>query len=210
MARIALIGATGGIGQHVCSQALSQGHAVSALARTPSKLDSHPNLVVTHGTVTNADAVCTTVAGCEMVLSCLGTTSGDAPVVTEGTRQIVSAMQHHQIHRLAMISSVGVGDSKPQGKRVSRLFMHVIVPLILRQRFYELEAAEQAARQLPRAVIIRPTGLSNRAGTGNYRPETHDSSRTSLQIPRADVAAFMVALIHNDSWDGQSVSLFSA
>ena len=57
MAKIALIGATGGIGRHVCSRALADGHAVVALARTPSKLDPHPELTVVQGCVTDAQAV---------------------------------------------------------------------------------------------------------------------------------------------------------
>jgi len=210
MAKIALIGATGGIGQHVCARALSDGHTVSALVRTPSTLKAHQNLVVVSGSVTDADAVATALTDCEMVLSCLGTSGREAPVVTLGTRNIVAAMQHQRIHRLAMVSSIGIGNSRAQGKRVSRLFMHAIVPLFLRQRYYELEEAEAAARVIPKAVIVRPTGLSHRAGTGQYRVETHDSRNTSLQIPRADVAAFMAALISNTTWDGQSVSLFSA
>ena len=210
MAKIALIGATGGIGRHVCSRALADGHAVVALARTPSKLDPHPELTVVQGCVTDAQAVSRTVADCDIVLSCLGTSSGDAPVVTTGTQHIVTAMRTSNVDRVAMISSVGVGNSHAQGKRVSRIFMHVIVPLVLRQRYYELEGAEAVARTIPNAVIVRPTGLTNKRGSGRYRVEPHDSTNTSLQIPREDVAAFMVALISNTSWDGQSVSLFSA
>ena len=80
--------------------------------------------------------------------------------------------------------------------------MHVIVPLALRQRHYELEGAEAVARTIPNAVIVRPTGLTNKRGSGRHRVEPHDSTNTSLQIPREDVAAFMVALISNTSWDG--------
>ena len=210
MAKIALIGATGGIGRHVCSRALSDGHTVVALVRTPSKLVSNPDLHVVQGCVTDAQAVHQTLSGCDIVLSCLGTSSGDSPVVTIGTQHIVSAMKTSNIHRMAMVSSVGVGNSRAQGKRVSRLFMHVIVPLILRQRYYELEGAETIARTIPNAVIVRPTGLSNKAGTGRYKAEPHDSTETSLRISREDVAEFMVTLIGDTSWDGQSVSLFSA
>ena len=59
-----------------------------------------------------------------------------------------------------MISSVGVGDSEAQGKRVSRLFMYAIVPLVLGQRFYELTDAEMVARTLPRPLsCVLPVSL---------------------------------------------------
>ena len=209
MATIAVIGATGGIGRHVVEQALTAGHRVQALARTPSKISSRSGLTVTKGSVTDAQAVAKVVLGADIVLSCLGTTRGQAPVVTVGTQQIVDCMKVAGVERFAMISSVGVGSSEAQGKRVSRFFMYVIVPLVLGQRFYELADAELAARTLPKAVIVRPTGLSNRAGTGRYHAVSSDSRETSLQIPRADVAAFLVSLVDDTSHDGTAVSVFA-
>ena len=209
MATIAVIGSTGGIGRHVVQQALSVGHSVRALARTPSKLSHHDRLEIIQGSVTDALPVSKVVHGADLVLSCLGTTRGQPPVVTLGTQQIVTSMKNAGVERLAMISSVGVGDSEAQGKRVSRLFMYAIVPLVLGQRFYELTDAEMVARTLPKAVVVRPTGLSNRNATGRFHAVSSDSRETSLQIPRADVATFLVSLVENTSHDGTSVSLFA-
>ena len=209
MATIAVIGATGGIGRHVVQQALNAGHQVQALARKPEKIPAREGLTVIPGSVTDAQAVAKVVLGTDMVLSCLGTTRGQPPVVTIGTQQIVDCMNVAGVERLAMISSVGVGDGEAQGKRVSKFFMYLIVPFVLRQRYYELADAEQVARTLPKAVVVRPTGLSNRAATGRYHAVSSDSKETSLQIPRADVASFLVGLVTDTSHDGTSVSVFA-
>ena len=209
MARVTLIGATGGIGRHVLTHALAAGHEVTALVRTPSKLADVDGVTIVEGSVLSAERVAESVAGADIVLSCLGTSRGDAPVVTVGTGHVVDAMKQHGVERLAMISSVGVGDSRAQGKRVSRMFMYMVVPLLLKERFYELADAEEQARRLPRAVVVRPTGLTNHAGTGRYRAVDSQSRQTTMRIARDDVARFLVDLVEDTSHDGRSVSLFA-
>jgi nucleoside-diphosphate-sugar epimerase len=208
MPNVAVIGSTGGIGSHVVRLALEAGHTVQALARTPHKLQAHPRLSVTQGSVTDSEAMLAVVANADIVLSCLGTSRGQAPIVTIGTQHIIEAMAKQKVDRLAMISSVGVGDSATQGKRVSKVFMYGVVPLLLRSRFYELKEAEIVARTCPKAIVVRPTGLSNRAPTGRFHAVDSRSRETSMQIPRADVAQFLIDLITDTTHDGTSVSLF--
>lgn len=210
MAKVAVIGATGGIGSHVVTLALKAGHEVKALARTPSKLPSSPGLEAVQGSVTDTASVRRVVAGCDIVLSALGTRAGENPVVTTGTKNVVEAMRAEGVERMAMISSVGVGDAKQQGYRTSQIFMRMIVPLFLKQRFYELADAEAAARAMPKAVVVRPTALSNGSWTGKYTALTASDKPISGRISRADVAQYLVDLLGQTRWDGQSVSLYPA
>jgi len=56
--KLAVFGATGGVGREVVTQALAAGHHVTACVRNPAKLDrTHPNLAVTAGELTDRDAV---------------------------------------------------------------------------------------------------------------------------------------------------------
>ena len=190
MATIAVIGATGGIGRHVVAYALEAGHTVQALSRRAGALRVHERLKIVEGGVDDVAAVSAVVQGADFVLSCLGTRRGETPIVAKGTAVIVDAMKQSGVERMAMISSLGIGDSAAQGKRVSKLFMYAIAPIVLRQRFYELADAEAIARALPKAVIVRPTGLSNAAPTGRYVAVDSQSKQRSLMIPRADVAQF--------------------
>jgi hypothetical protein len=111
---------------------------------------------------------------------------------------------------MTVISSVGIGDSGPQGRRVSRFFMYLIVPLFLRERFYELERMEALVRSSDVGwVIIRPTGLGKGAATGAYRIRGADSLETSMRVNRADVAHCIVDLVSDTRWDGQAISVFA-
>jgi putative NADH-flavin reductase len=52
--KIALFGATGAVGGYFLNKALTAGHEVTALVRSPKKLVAQPNLRVVKGNVTEA------------------------------------------------------------------------------------------------------------------------------------------------------------
>jgi uncharacterized protein YbjT (DUF2867 family) len=168
-------------------------------------------LVVFQGDVCNAATLDDWMRGVDHVLSCLGTRRFTKPVVTEGTTNIVAAMQRAAVTRLAMVSSIGIGSSHAQGVATSRVFMYGVVPLLLRKQFWELAEAEAAACATNiDAVIVRPTGLSNQTGTGRWSAVGADAPPAGGMIPRSDVARFMVSLVGDRSWDGRAVSLYGA
>jgi len=67
--KIALIGATGMIGQRVLAEALSRGHHVTVIARDPSKVAKRPNLEVKTGDVTKPETMTPAITGCEVFVS---------------------------------------------------------------------------------------------------------------------------------------------
>ena len=67
--KIALIGATGMIGQRVLAEALSRGHHVTVIARDPSKVAKRPNLEVKTGDVTKPETMTPAIIGCEVFVS---------------------------------------------------------------------------------------------------------------------------------------------
>lgn len=208
MATLALVGATGGIGSQVLEQALASGLAVRALARTPQNIQPHEGLTVIQGDVREREPVTSVIQGADFVISCLGTRRFTTPVVAEGTRMIVTVMEASNVERLAMISSVGIGDSRRQGKRISRVFMHLVVPVILREQYWELEEAESAVRSSGiRGTVIRPVGLTNGKRTGGVRGVSANSRDTTSFVSRADVADFLVRWTTDTRWDGQAVTV---
>ncbi|HUA31158.1 MAG TPA: NAD(P)H-binding protein [Streptosporangiaceae bacterium] len=75
--RLALLGATGGIGGHVLAWALDAGHTVHALARRPgapslAALSPAAGLAVTAGDALDAGAVAEVIAEADAVVSALG------------------------------------------------------------------------------------------------------------------------------------------
>lgn len=72
--KVLVLGATGGTGRQVVSQALQQGHEVPALSRSPQRLPiSHDDLRVLTGSVTDDVQVLAAAAGGQdVVISTLG------------------------------------------------------------------------------------------------------------------------------------------
>lgn len=69
--KIAVIGATGNIGVHLVNEALNRHHAVTAIARDPSKLTKRPGLVATAGDVTKPDELLPFLKNHDAIISSL-------------------------------------------------------------------------------------------------------------------------------------------
>src|SRR2546421_8350647 len=73
--KLLLLGATGGTGRQLLSQALQAGHEMTALVRSPEKLDEEDHLLIRPGDATDPGSVDAAVAGQDAVLSALGVRS---------------------------------------------------------------------------------------------------------------------------------------
>ena len=166
--RVAVIGATGGVGRFVVKHALKKGYAVVALARSKEKLtkvlgeeDFGRLESYIEGSCDDLTKVEKAVSGADFVISCLGTPSGQEPVVESGTRNIIAAMKESGVKDLALISSCGVGSSVKQGKKNAKVFMYVVKPLFLFKLFQDLEEAEKVCEKGKglNIVLVRPPHL---------------------------------------------------
>jgi hypothetical protein len=134
----------------------------------------------------------------EAVVSALGQTNPlPGTILSTGTKNIIAAMEKHQVPRFICQSAIGVGDSKGQGG-----FVHhwLIVPFFLRWVYADKERQEQAIRQSGLDwIVVRPSRLVEAPRGGSYRVAL--DGRTVLgKIGRADVASFMLAQLANDNY----------
>lgn len=160
--KVAVIGATGGVGRFVVKLALKKGYAVVALARSEEKLlqvvgkDDFDRLEsYVKGSCDDLTKLEETISGADFVISCLGTPSGQDPVVESGTKNVIATMKKFGVKNLAMISSCGVGDSVKQAKKNAKVFMYVVKPLFLSKLFQDLEEAEKVCKHESGLNIIR-------------------------------------------------------
>ena len=112
-------------------------------------------------------------------------------IVSEGTRNVVRAMERAGIKRFVCESSLGIGDSKGKMGAVHNL---VAIPLFLRNVFADKEAQEKiiASSRLD-WVIVRPGTLTNGPQRNVYRVGSDVGSWfMPSRISRSDVAAFML------------------
>jgi len=111
---VLVVGATGSIGRLVVEEAISQGHSVRALVRTPDKarkLPSEAQVVI--GDVTHPATLDGAVDGIDAVVFTLGS-DGGGKVAAEnvdygGVRNVLRALGS-QTARIALMTSIGVTD----------------------------------------------------------------------------------------------------
>lgn len=206
--RLLILGATGKTGRLLVRQALDRGHTVTAFARHPADVTAqHPQLRVAQGDILDRESIDAAVQNQDAVLSALGVETLRAnTILSDGTRNVIAAMQRHGPRRLIVISSLGVGESAGQ---LGWLYNRLLIPLLLRNIFADKELQE---RYIVRSdldwTIVRPGALSNGARTGHYQHGFSPNDRSiRARIARADVADFMLALLDDPASIHQAIGV---
>ena len=200
--RVLVIGATGGTGQQLVQQALERGYEVTALVRNPAKLQlTHPQLRVVKGDVLDYASVAAAVQGEDAVLSALGHRRLFVPsrVQSDGTQNVLRAMQEHGVQRFVCETALGLGSSAGRmGLFGTLLFLPVFLPIY----FWDKSRQEQIiAESDVDWVIVRPGILTNGRKRGTYRHgENVGSYVLSAWSSRADVADFMLKQLTDDTY----------
>ncbi|MCW2686516.1 MAG: NmrA family protein [Mycobacterium sp.] len=118
--RLAIFGGTGPTGRLLMEMACNSGHDVVACARTPGNLPKHDRVSPVGGQLDDAVAISAEVEGADAVLSVLGpgTQKDDIAPLIAGYRNIVAAMDRHDVSRLVAIGtpSIRQPDDSPDRK----------------------------------------------------------------------------------------------
>lgn len=190
---ILIIGATRGIGAQILEQALMQNHMVTALARDPSTVEKNDSrLKVIPGDIIDGETVKTAVEGQHAVVITIGRGPTNKPVslFSEGTRNVITAMEHHSVDKLICVTGIGAGDSKGHG---GFLYDKIFNPLLLKTIYEDKDVQEKLVQDSKLEwVIVRPGFLTNGAMTGKYKIITDLKGVKSGKISRADVAHFVI------------------
>ncbi|HEX9689063.1 MAG TPA: SDR family oxidoreductase [Thermoanaerobaculia bacterium] len=199
--RVLILGATGGTGRQLVAQALERGYAVTALVRDPSRLQaSHPQLTVVRGDVLDQGSVEAAMGGQEAVLSALGHKRFFSPtrILSEGTRNILRAMETHGVPRFVCETSLGIGDS---AGRMGLYYTLFTIPVILPFYYWDKTRQERLIEKSNvEWVIVRPGVLTNGEKRGRYRHGRDVGSFLwTVRISRADVADFMLNQLASDA-----------
>lgn len=200
--RVLIVGATGGTGRQLVTQALERGYTVTALVRDPSRLSlQHPQLTVVRGDVLDEASVDAAMRGQEAVLSALGHRRYFAPtrILSDGTRNILRAMETHGVARIVCETSLGIGDS---AGRMGVYYTFFLIPLILPFYFWDKTRQERViAQSKVEWVITRPGVLTNADKRGRARHGRGIGSFLwTVRIARADVAEFMLNQLVSDHY----------
>jgi uncharacterized protein YbjT (DUF2867 family) len=200
MKTIAVFGASGLTGAECVYQALKDGDNVIGFTRNPSRLMipkgsggadadkplTDPKLTMIAGDVTQMSDVDKVFENkVDGVIVALGGKTADVgeTMLTDGTKNIIAAMKDKGVKRLAVVTSIGAGDSENQAPFFFKVLMWTAMKKIFADK--NNQEAVVAASGLE-YCIVRPGGLTVEAPTGVINVIEGEAG----SIPRADVAQF--------------------
>ncbi|TFG70031.1 MAG: SDR family oxidoreductase [Anaerolineales bacterium] len=188
--KLVVFGSTGKTGLEIVKQSLAQGFEVTAFLRDPSRMPfTNDRLQCIAGDVLNLMDVQKAVQKPDAVICALGTNSlAKTTIRSEGTANIITAMNDQQIKRLVVISAMGVAESWPTLSFINKLFFAIL----LRNTRLDHEKQEALVKKSGLDwTIVRPSGLTDTSVTGVYATGENIRAVTS-KIARADVAHFIL------------------
>src|SRR5205085_6550182 len=141
------------------------------------------------------------VGGHDAVVSALGHKRFFYPtrILSDGTRNVLQAMEAHGVRRFVCETALGIGDSVA---RMGLYYTLFVIPIILPFYFWDKTRQEQViANSRTDWIIVRPGALTNGAPRGRYRHGVGVGSYLrTVRISRADVAAFMLDQLTNATY----------
>jgi uncharacterized protein YbjT (DUF2867 family) len=199
--KLLVIGATGGTGRLIVSQALAHGYDVTALVRSPAKARDLKGASLVAGDARDQGTLREALKGQDAVISALGTPASpfrEVTLLSTATRALVDAMKAERVSRLVCITGMGAGDSAGHGGFV---FDHLIFPLLLRHVYADKNRQEAIVRDSGLDwVLVRPSVLNDKPAGGPIRALTDLSGFHGGTIARTDVATFVLDQLRSDTW----------
>ncbi len=199
--KVLVLGATGATGRLIVSKAVANGYEVVALVRSKAKAADLSGAEFIEGDARDPAALARAIAGCDAVVSSLGTAMSpfkEVTLLSTATRALVGVMAAQNVRRLVCITGLGAGDSRGHG---GFFFDRLFLPLMLRKVYEDKNRQEDAIRASNLDwTIIRPTILNDKPERGGIKALTDLSGVHGGTIARADVAEFVVQQLTADTW----------
>lgn len=199
-----LFGATGGTGLQFLNQALARGHSVTACVRDPGKLTvSHAELRIVQGDMLQPDSLAAAFTG---EYDALALTVGvyhrkPQTFVSEGTRNIVTAAKEAGIGRVAVVTSLGCGDSKGQGNLPARLVQRLTLSEVIADKDRQEAIVRDSGLEW---TFIRPPRLMSSDKINDklviWQGGTPAKPRLTWACSRASVASLLLRVLEEDGY----------
>jgi putative NADH-flavin reductase len=193
--KIIVFGATGGTGREIVSQAIQQGHSVTAFARNAASLPAARGLRVLEGDVLDPGAAAEAIWGQSAVLSALGPrTLKKTQLLARALPNIIAGMRQHYVTRLIVLGAAGAHrDYGRYQNALTRMAFWFARHTVYRHPYADQGAQERilAASELD-YTIVRPPRLTDGPATQKYRVVPDALPPGAFRISRADVATFML------------------
>jgi len=203
--KLLVLGATGGTGQQVVTQAVDAGYDVTALARSPGKIPlQHPRLRVIEGELSDTGALVAAMRDQDAVVSAIGRgkTFKSDHLIERTVPVILAAMQEAGVRRLMFTSAVGVGATFQMAPLVPKIFFRTL----LRDIYADKAIGEELIRRSNLDwTIVQPVQLNDGPLTRRYRCGERLALSGMPAISRANTAHFLLDRINDPSTYGRTI-----
>ena len=203
--KLLLLGATGGTGRHLVTQALEAGHDVTALARSRAAVSTqHPRLSVIEGELTTAHGLAEAISGQDAVISAIGRGQSfkSEQLIQRSVPAILKAMNAGGVRRLIFTSALGVGESVKDAPLAARLFFLTLLRDVYADKLVGDELIRRSGLDW---TIVQPTKLTDGPLTRKYRSGERLPLRGMASISRADTAHFLLAQLADRNSIGKTL-----
>lgn len=201
--RIAVLGASGGVGRRVVARALARGWSVTAQTRDALRLrDLGERVRLVEGAPTDSAVLGRLLAGADAVVFALGVErGGETTLFSETTRALLQAMTAEGVTRLIAVTGVGAGETRGHG---GFLYDRIVFPLFTRKRYADKDRQEALiADSGIDWTLVRPAPFRDRPADGPLQVVTDVRPETKLRrITRDEVANFLVDALADDRYRG--------
>lgn len=205
--KLGILGGTGFVGTVLIQNALSQGHQVKALVRSPEKLVSLKHRVeVVQGDMFEPAVLESLVAGVDAVISVAGPRSArnegkfDAAHHASYVKLLVNAMKNAKVDRLITIAGV---VAKVPGQRLGFkqslarfLLGNFIMPDVIKSKDIELKTIAKSGLNW---TVLRPPLMTRGKATGNVAASEIDMTFAKVDVE--DITDFILSLLVTHEWD---------
>jgi len=197
--KLIVLGATGGTGLELVRQGVERGHVVTALVRSPEKLNGfRDRIIVKKGNLLDCATLTDTIQDHDAVLSGFGprlpVSKEDAHLLQQFALALTRAMSQARVRRVIVES-------------VAFLFKNSVMPpayLLGKLLFPGIVAdASEMERIFAESdldwTMVRPPELTDKPYTGKYRMQEGRLPRFGFTVSRADVADYMIGAAETHS-----------
>ncbi|MET0785294.1 MAG: NAD(P)H-binding protein [Paenisporosarcina sp.] len=182
---ITLFGATGRVGNEILNLALRDGHHITALVRTPSKLQNHNNLTILAGDIRDKDRVNQAIENADAVISAIGTDG--TTTLTDAIPLIIDAMKTGNVERIITIGTAGILQSH-SNSTVYRYQSNESKRLLTFAANEHAKVYEQLKDTDLEWTIVCPTYLPDGEATGQWRTKVNFLPEDGVEISVGDTA----------------------
>ncbi|MFK8137781.1 MAG: NAD(P)-dependent oxidoreductase [Bdellovibrionales bacterium] len=213
--KITVIGASGGSGRKIIEALLAQGHKVTALSRSASKV-FRSNVRSIDGSALNKEVLRKAIKGQDAVIITLGISENPIRVRTlgpaktpmnirsEGTRKAIEVMKELGVKRLLVQTTFGSGPSKNELGTMDSLFF----ALLLKPQIVDTEKQDEFVRTSGLDwTITQPVHLKEDNYIEGDVVADFNSQVGRMGISRKLVGSYTASAINDSTTIGKTVTL---